>query len=226
MNEFSVLMYMLSRAVSSEDPLLSKEIGASEEELCTALNYTGKNAHVQLQSLLASLAESVAVFGLVVRQNPFTQHWFITSRSEIQERCGANPFLGKKRLAATLCTILLLVLSQGGSTTIQKIQEARKKKDIEDDLQDLIALEFITRDGSTINIHPNLGYYFDINQLLLFLENNPTFHASSPPPSSCDLPSPASTQTTPPAAPTVPTPPTAPTVPTNPNPPSPDDIPK
>jgi hypothetical protein len=184
-------MFLLTRQTVSNSKdstvgtLQSIHFGATEAELCEALNYTGKHATTMLKELLYKFSQAVGVFGLVVRQNVFTKNWFVTIKSEIQEFFQANPFLYKKRVAATLCTVLLLALTQGGSTSLQQVQEIRQKKDITDDIDELIQMQFIQREGATLTIDPNLAYYLDLDAFIKYMDQIPGENSADYKPDAC-----------------------------------------
>ena len=173
MNEYTILMYLLTRTkqgISNDKPEI---IGASEEELCNQLNFTGKLAKIQLHELMDQFSKSISIFNLQLKQNPFNFRWYLTQSSEIGEFFNSNPFSGKPRIAATLCTVLSLCLTNSGKIDINSVQKIRNKKDIRKDLQELEKLNFINMEkkSNQISINPYLGYFMDIESFLKFLEN-------------------------------------------------------
>jgi hypothetical protein len=169
MNEYNILMYLLTRSRKFDDNPQVLHIGSTEEELLSELGFSGKNAKNEYLTLLQQFNNLIGPLGLILKQNLFTRYWFLTVKSEVQEMFFDTGFLTKKS-AATLATVLILCLSQDGSTTVQEIQEHRNKKDIIDDLDNLISHYLLIRDGTTIRIHPSLGYHLDFEQFLLFLD--------------------------------------------------------
>lgn len=172
MNQYSILMYLLSKTEKETIDINYKIIGATEEELCEQLHFTGKYAKIKLYKLMEQFDKSINVFNLQIKQNPFNLRWYLTQSSEIEDFFKSNPFSGKTRLAATLFVVLSLCLTNSGKTDITSIQKLRKKKDIKDDLQELDTLNFITleKNSNQISIHPNLGYYMDLENFMTFLE--------------------------------------------------------
>jgi hypothetical protein len=185
MNEYSILVHLLTRNSSESvknsnvDPKIKSpakyktiKIGAVESDIHKALSLTGRNAKIQFNQLLSEFSRVIQPFGMVIKQNPFDKHWFLTQNSEIHEFFKANPFSNKSRLAATLFTIISLCFIHSGSVDIQTIQKIRKKKDIQTDLTELVQQGFILLDENNVSIHPNLGYYIDLDQFLVMLEQN------------------------------------------------------
>lgn len=173
MNEYTILMYLLTRTkqgISSDKPEI---IGASEEELCDQLNLTGKFSKIQLHELMDQFSKSISIFNLQLKQNPFNFRWYITQSSEIGEFFNSNPFSGKPRIAATLCTVLSLCLTNSGKIDINSVQKIRNKKDIRKDLQELEKFNFINMEkkSNLISINPYLGYFIDMEGFLNILEN-------------------------------------------------------
>lgn len=169
MNEYGILMFLLTRTRQFVEFPQVMHIGSTEDELISELGFSGKNAKNDYLHLLEQFHNLISPLGLIIKQNIFTRYWFITVKSEIQEIFSDSGFLSKKT-AATLATILILCLSGDGSTTIQEIQDQRNKKEISDDLDDLISHYLIVKDGINIKIHPNLGYHLDFDQFLIILD--------------------------------------------------------
>ena len=173
MNEYTILMYFLTRTkqgISNDKPEI---IGVSEEELCDHLQFTGKFAKIQLHELMDQFSKSISIFNLQLKQNPFNFRWYLTQSSEIEEFFNSNPFSGKPRIAATLCTVLSLCLTNSGKIDINSVQKIRNKKDIRKDLQELEKFNFINMEkkSNQISINPYLGYFMDIEGFLIILEN-------------------------------------------------------
>ena len=173
MNEYTILMHLLTRTKQgiSNDKL--EIIGVSEEELCDHLHFTGKFAKIQLHELMDQFSKSISIFNLQLKQNPFNFRWYLTQSSEIEEFFNSNPFSGKPRIAATLCTVLSLCLTNSGKIDINSVQKIRNKKDIRKDLQELEKFNFINMEkkSNLISINPYLGYFMDIEGFLIILEN-------------------------------------------------------
>ncbi|MHA1765910.1 MAG: hypothetical protein DRO88_06935 [Promethearchaeia archaeon] len=168
MNEFTILMHLLSQTKQSPSSNSFEILGASEEELCDYLNYTGKLAKIKLHELMDQFSKSIAIFNLELKQNPFNFRWYLSQSSETEEFFNSNPFSGKPRIAATLCTILSLCLVNSGKTNIDSIQKLRNKKDIRDDIKELEKLKFVNvqKKGNQVSINPYLGYFMDIEAFL------------------------------------------------------------
>ncbi|MHA1474452.1 MAG: hypothetical protein ACTSRX_07560 [Promethearchaeota archaeon] len=173
MNEYTILMYLLTRTKQGISTDKTEIIGASEEELCDHLHFTGKFTKIQLHELMDQFSKSISIFNLQLKQNPFNFRWYITQSSEIGEFFNSNPFSGKPRIAATLCTVLSLCLTNSGKIDINSVQKIRNKKDIRKDLQELEKLNFINMEkkSNQISINPYLGYFMDIEGFLNLFEN-------------------------------------------------------
>ena len=174
MNELGILLHILSqRTPITKTNWINSEFGATEEEICKTLKFEGKNQRTQFLNILKEFTNFIMPLNLEVRQNMFNQKWFLTQQNTIQEFFKTNPFLNKKRLAATMIIIISLCITQNGETTISEIKKIRKKKDITDDLKDLEELNLITQDDqNNISLHPNIGYYVNIDQFLEILEKS------------------------------------------------------
>jgi len=172
MNEYTILMHMLTRTKQVISTEKNEIIGASEEELCDQLHFTGKFAKIQLHELMDQFSKSISIFNLQLKQNPFNFRWYITQSSEIGEFFNSNPFSGKPRIAATLYTVLSLCLTNSGKIDINSVQKIRNKKDIRKDLQELEKFNFINMEkkSNQISINPYLGYYLDIEGFLNILD--------------------------------------------------------
>lgn len=173
MNEYTILMHMLTRTKQVISNEKNEIIGASEEELCDQLHFTGKFAKIQLHELMDQFSKSILIFNLQLKQNPFNFRWYITQSSEIEEFFNSNPFSGKPRIAATLCTVLSLCLTNSGKIDINTVQKIRNKKDIRKDLLELEKFNFINieKKGNQVSINPYLGFFMDIEGFLNLLEN-------------------------------------------------------
>ena len=187
MNEFGILMHLLSRSKTTSDvnhPIL--QYGCHSDELCKELKFTGKTAMNQLSLLMASFSHSIRPIGLQIRQNPFNHYWYITEDVDIQEYFFNNPFENKIRLGATLAVIISLCLVHGGKIDYTTLQSARKKKDLSGDLEDLETQGFIILSENQIELSPNLGYYLNLDLFLKNIERKKALQRSSatPKPSS------------------------------------------
>ena len=121
---------------------------------------------------MESFSRSISPFGLVLRQNPFTQHWFLTQSLEINDTFASNPFEDSQRLGATLCAILLFVVGTGKSLSIQELQEIRGKKDLQPDLKLLVEKHFIILEDQNIRLDPNVGNYMDLDRFLQLFQSS------------------------------------------------------
>jgi hypothetical protein len=166
MNEFSVLMHLLSR----QQPGPTGNLGATEEELFQALGYSGRDKEQLFQNLLTNFNEAIFPFGLHVAQNPFNFYWYISQDSQLNNFFQSSPLSNRPRLAATLCTILLFSLSTGKTITIQELQELREKKSIQEDLDDLVQLRYIQIEKQYIRLDPYLGYFLDVENFMDYME--------------------------------------------------------
>ena len=104
LNEYSLLMHLLTRATPGTDTTsqhtaqTNLQYGCDSDELCKKLKFTGKSAKLQLSQLMTGFSEDIRPFGLVIRQNPFNGHWYVTQDAEIQNYFLNNPFDNKIRL--------------------------------------------------------------------------------------------------------------------------------
>ncbi|MHA1583729.1 MAG: hypothetical protein ACTSVU_08475 [Promethearchaeota archaeon] len=169
MNEYGILMHLLSKHLDIENTN-GTIYGASNEELMHGLNLTGKYAHLNLYNQLTEFSQVIRPLCLQLRQNPFTQRWFLSSDLDLQNFFKSNPFQNKTRLGATLFTILSLCLSFGRPVEIQTVKKYRKKVDLDSDLQELEKMKFITKEGLLVGIHPNLGNFLDFEQFLKIMQ--------------------------------------------------------
>ena len=170
MNEFGILMYLLTRKTEDIEDVKTIQIGALESEIKKTLGYSGQSGPGQYQKLLNSFSSAIRPFGLELRKNPLNQHWFVVQDRELLKILKGNPFSNKPRLAATLCSILMLCLSENGRTTVEKIAEVRKKKDVRQDLVELEKGGFIEISQNIVSLHVNIGYYLALDDFLEMLE--------------------------------------------------------
>jgi hypothetical protein len=170
MNEYGILFYLLSRHRYENEDNKMELIGSNSEDLCNKLGYTGKLATIQLKNILIQFSEDISPFGLKIQQNPFNNYWYLTQAEDIQDFFKANPVFDRKRLAATLSTIISLCLIHSGPVEMALIKKIRKKKDIHTDIEELISMQLIIQKGSLIRIHPNMGYYLDIDKFSDYME--------------------------------------------------------
>ena len=180
MNEFGILMHLLSRSKTTSDvnhPIL--QYGCHSDELCKELKFTGKTAMNQLSQLMASFSHSIRPIGLQIRQNPFNHYWYIIEDVDIQEYFFNNPFENKIRLGATLSVIISLCLVHGGKIDYTTLQNARKKKDLSEDLKDLESQGFILLSENQIELSPNLGYYLNLDKFLKKIEKKKALQKSA-----------------------------------------------
>jgi len=155
------------------------QYGCHSDELCKELKYTGKTAIMQLTQLMGSFSHAIHPFGLKIRQNPFNHYWYITEDVDIQEYFLNNPFENKIRLGATLAVIISLCLVHGGKIDYTTLQNARKKKDLSEDLKDLESQGFILLSENQIELSPNLGYYLNLDKFLKKIEKKKALQKSA-----------------------------------------------
>jgi len=162
MNELSIVMHLLSRRVNKY------QLGATEEEICSLLNISGKYQSSLFNQFLINLSKYIEILGLNIKFNPIDDHWYISYESEISDIVKANPFENKPRLAASLFSVLISCMSNFGSTTVSEIVKLRKKKGILSDLRELENQGYITldKDSGKVSLTPLIGYELDINHLL------------------------------------------------------------
>jgi hypothetical protein len=165
LNEFTILLYLLSRKKSSFD------VGASKEEIIKSLSLQGKNEAVHFQNLIVQLSNYLEPLGLQIRFNPLSSNWYIAFEMATSELIYANPFEDKPRLAATLFTALICCLKNEGSTTIGEIGKLRKKKSVLEDLKELRNRGYLELDQNLkqIRLTPLIGYQLDLNKLFIKL---------------------------------------------------------
>lgn len=169
-NEFAILMNILARRTESKQNPNIADFGAQADEICSVLHFTGRMAPIQFTDIMHRFTRDIAPLGLVVRRNPFTDRWFVTSSQAVIDFFGQHPFDDKRSLPATLCAILALCLSSQGVVNKSTLQELRKKQDLVSDLKELEQRGFIIQEGGFIHINPHLGYYIDIIQFEEFLD--------------------------------------------------------
>ncbi|MFW9821295.1 MAG: hypothetical protein ACFFE4_00075 [Candidatus Thorarchaeota archaeon] len=165
MNEFTILLHLLSRKKSSFD------LGASKEEIIKNLSLEGKNEAIHFQNLIIQLSNYLEPLGLQIRFNPLSSHWYIAFEMATSELIYANPFEDKPRLAATLFTALICCLKNKGLTTISEIGKFRKKKSVIDDLKELRNRGYLEVDQNRkqVRLTPLIGYQLDLNKLFIKL---------------------------------------------------------
>jgi len=170
MNEYSILIHLLTQKRENSSLKNTEILGATQKEICKKLKFTGKSASIRFYSLLEEVSKNLRAFGLHIQKNPLNNHWFITQDSEIQEFSQANPFHDKPKLAATLCAVLAVSLTQASSVSVDQVKEVRKKKNLMNDLKALEKMKFIILSENQILIHPNIGYFLNIDQFIELLE--------------------------------------------------------
>jgi hypothetical protein len=164
-NEFSILLHLLSRKINKF------QMGASKEEIIEKLHINGKNEHVYFHRLLTNLSKQIEPLGLYIRYNSLDRHWFISHSSKVSELLSANPFEDKPKLAATLFCVLVCCHSNSGLTTINEIKDLRKKKGILKDLKALEDYGYVKLDTEKkeVKITPLVGYQLDLSKLFMKL---------------------------------------------------------
>ena len=110
MNEYSILYHLLTRKMQKSSNSKEFDLGITEENLNEALNMPKKDNFQTLRRTLQEFSRAIQPFGLLLRKNPFNNHWFISQTSEISELFSTNPFNSKPRLAATLTVIIGLCI--------------------------------------------------------------------------------------------------------------------
>jgi len=165
MNEFTILMYLLS---SKKDKI---QIGATKEEILKAINIHNRNESIHFENLITHLSNYIEPLGLQIRFNPLSSCWYIAFNRYTSDFFSANPFEGKSRLAATLFCIMICCLKNLGIAKIQDIKEIRKKKFIIEDLKELQNRGYIHLDKKLgkVSLTPLIGYKLDLNKLFIKL---------------------------------------------------------
>ncbi|TXT65740.1 MAG: hypothetical protein BAJALOKI3v1_70042 [Promethearchaeota archaeon] len=165
MNEFSILMNLLSNRISKN------QIGATKQELMEALNLRKDKDAYYFQELLSQLSNYIEPLGLYVRFNPVDHHWFISHDFKTSNLLSANPFQDKPKLAATLFCVLVACLKSSGSAKVKDIKELRKKKGVLRDLKKLEEEGYILLDDEEkqVILTPLIGYQLDIQKLFVKL---------------------------------------------------------
>jgi hypothetical protein len=165
MNEFTILMYLLSTKENKT------QIGASKEEILKRLNIHDKNQSIYFQNLITHLSNYIEPLGLQIRFNPLSSHWYLAFQMHASEFISANPFENKPRLAATLFYVLVCALKNAGFAKIHDIQEIRKKKYVIEDLKELRKLGYLELDENfgKVKLTPLIGYQLDLNKLFIKL---------------------------------------------------------
>jgi hypothetical protein len=173
MNQFSILLHLLTRSkASTQDPSFLIR-GETMDNICSTLGFTSKTRHIEFFELLQKFSRYIQPLGLQMKQNLFNRHWFLIQESSIQNWLHANPFADKKSLGATMAVIISLSLLHGQEIDFQLINQYRKKKSLDDDLTKLHELRFIIRNKNKVKLHPNLGYYLDFNKFDLSIHDFP-----------------------------------------------------
>ena len=165
MNEFTILVYILSKKVNNV------EIGATKEEIIKKLNFQGKNESVYFHNLIVQLSNYLEPLGLQIRFNPLSSHWYLAFEMATSDLIYANPFEDKPRLAATLFCVLICCLKNSGIGRIHDIEKLRKKKTVREDLKELRNRGYIEIDDDLgqLRLTPLIGYQLDLNKLFIKL---------------------------------------------------------
>jgi hypothetical protein len=165
MNEISILMHLLSRKRDNST------IGATRKEILDNLNLKTKNNDIYLQRLFIGLSDYIKPLGLLVKFNPINQHWYIIFESEISDHIIANPFGSRPSLAATLFCIITCGIKSSGIARIEDIKKMRKKKDLSQDLKELVQFGYIIVDKglNRVTLTSLLGYQLDFYKLFMNL---------------------------------------------------------
>ncbi len=179
MNEYSLIMAALTKYSLDPGTHLKTKLGTSSKELCKILGFTDKFKFERLREKLFSFVQYISPLGLQLRQNPFTQRWFLTSSKESSEFLHLNPFFDHPRLGATLYTIIALSFIHNNKISRETIKEYRKKKDISKDLEELEKMQFIICHTQDISLHPNLGYYINLQDFSNISENLASLQSST-----------------------------------------------
>lgn len=158
MNEFSALMYLLTREGDSER-------GASEDELLKVLHLPERIGKAELQKKLMNFDSYVQTLGLRVRNNLLDGHWFVTFSDEVTNLTAINPFANNPRLAATLLATIICAFKFGNQIPSDAIQEVRQKKSVQRDLNDLEKLYYLEIAGDIVSLTPLIGYQLDLFSL-------------------------------------------------------------
>jgi len=170
MNEYSILLYLLTKTDSNPNSPQLVIIGATEEEISKKFHLNLQTEREKLLCLLNEFSTAIQPFGLEIRQNIINHHWFLAQDIATQRFFNSNPFNNKPRLAATLCAIITLNFSQKGPISEQELQKLRKKGNLRQDLDELEDLGFIEIVESKIALTPNLAYYLDFDSFFQLLE--------------------------------------------------------
>lgn len=165
MNEFTILMQLLSNKLNLV------EMGATKEEILSALNIKDRNKSIYFQDLITNLSNYIEPLGLQIRFNPLNSRWFTSFDSDVSDFISANPFEGKPRLAATLFCTLVCCMKNLGVGKIHEIQELRKKKGIIEDLNELRKMGYLelNKNLGEVRLSPLIGYQLDLEKLFVKL---------------------------------------------------------
>ncbi|MFX1324252.1 MAG: hypothetical protein ACFE8N_04800 [Promethearchaeota archaeon] len=168
MNEITILMHLLTRKTDNS------HFGATQDEIIKCLSIGGKNESVYFQELIIQLSEYIEPLGLQIRFNPLSSHWYISFDIFSADFVSANPFEGRPKLAATLFCALICCLKSLGTAKLQDIKELRKKKQVIDDLKELMKMGYLelNKKLGKVNLTPLIGYQLDINKLFVNLTLN------------------------------------------------------
>ncbi len=171
LNEFSILFHLLTK--QNFRPINTGEliIGSTYEEICQVLKYEGKTRKYRWNELMNNFSTTFSPFGLQIKQNPFNDYWYLTQDQKIQNLFTSFPVLNNLRLAATFSTIISLCIIHSGSTNIEQIRKIRKKKDILQDLNELLNINLIKMEGNKVKIHQNIGYFIDLEKFQNLMES-------------------------------------------------------
>jgi len=160
LNESELIIYLLTRKRGKET------IGVTQKELLEALSLTDRNSKSKLFNLLEEINSNMAFLGLRIKLNPANNHWFVEFKdnvsSVVNDKFKSNL---PSRLAATLFSILLLIISNGGPISPSDIKEIRNKKTIGVDLSELEEFGFIEFKGNSVYLTPKIFYHIDIDQI-------------------------------------------------------------
>lgn len=161
MNEISILMQLLSKR---KDKF---RVGATKKEILHALHLKNRNKSVLFYRFITQLSQYIEPLGLQIRFNSLDSHWFLSYDSDLLDLTSANPFEGKPKLAATLFCVILCCVKNSGKAKIHEIKELRKKKNVAEDLKELVELGYIKIDRvlNQITLTPLVGYQLDIEKL-------------------------------------------------------------
>jgi len=164
-NEFSILMNLLSRRVNKY------QIGAPKKEIMESLHLNLEKESYYFQDLLGQLSNYIEPLGLYIKYNPIDQHWFISHDIQTSNLLFTNPFEDKPKLAASLFCVLVCCLTNSGPSKIKDIKDLRKKKGILRDLKELEQMGYlnINKEKNEVILTPLIGYQLDLQKLFIKL---------------------------------------------------------